>query len=91
MKKQELVAIIAKEAGISKVAAAKALKATTDAIGDAMAKGENVQLVGFGTFGSKKRSARMGKNPRTGEAIKIAASTVAGFKAGKALKDKING
>ena len=91
MKKQELVAIIAKEAGISKVAAAKALKATTDAIGDAMAKGESVQLVGFGTFGSKKRSARMGKNPRTGEAIKIAASTVAGFKAGKALKDKING
>ncbi|MBR0366371.1 MAG: HU family DNA-binding protein [Clostridia bacterium] len=91
MKKQELVAIIAKEAGITKVAAAKALKATTDAIGDAIAKGESVQLVGFGTFGSKKRAARTGKNPRTGEKIKIAASTVAAFKAGKALKDKVNG
>lgn len=91
MKKQELVAIIAKEAGITKVAAAKALKATTDAIGDAIAKGDSVQLVGFGTFGSKKRAARTGKNPRTGEKIKIAASTVAAFKAGKALKDKVNG
>ena len=91
MKKQELVAVIAKEAGISKVAAAKALNATTDAIGDAIAKGESVQLLGFGTFGAKKRAARTGKNPRTGEAIKIAASTVASFKAGKALKDKVNG
>ena len=91
MKKQELVAIIAEKSGISKVAAAKALKATTDAIGDAIAKGESVQLRGFGTFGTRKRAARTGKNPRTGETIKIAASTVAAFKAGKALKDKVNG
>ncbi len=91
MKKQELVAIIAEKSGISKVAAAKALKATTDAIGDAIAKGDSVQLIGFGTFGTRKRAARAGKNPRTGETIKIAASTVAAFKAGKALKDKVYG
>ena len=91
MKKQDLISVIAKEAGITKVAAAKTLKATTDAIGDAIKKGESVHLMGFGTFGAKKRAARTGKNPRTGEAIKIAASTVATFKAGKALKDKING
>ena len=89
--KQEFVAIIAEKAGISKAAAAKALKATTDAIGDVIAKGESVQLVGFGTFGTRKRAARKGKNPRTGEAIKIATSTVAAFKVGKALKDKVYG
>ena len=91
MKKKELIATIAEKSGISKVAAAKALKATTDAIADALAKGEDVQLVGFGTFRTKKRAERTAKNPRTGEAVKVAAATVAAFKAGKALKDKVNG
>ena len=88
--KQEFVAIIAEKAGISKAAAAKALKATTDAIGDALAKGDEISLIGFGTFKTKKRAERTAKNPRTGEAIKVAAATVAAFKAGKALKDRVN-
>ena len=58
---------------------------------NAIAKGESVQLVGFGTFGTRKRAARKGKNPKTGEDIKIAASTVTSFKDSKALKDKVNG
>ena len=91
MKKQELISTIAEKSGITKAAAAKVLKATTDAIADTLAKGEDVQLVGFGTFKTRKRAERTAKNPRTGEAIKVAAATVAAFKAGKALKDKVNG
>lgn len=63
---------------------------TTDAIADALAKGENVQLVAFGTLKTKKRTERTDKNPRTGEAIKVAAATVAAFKTGKALMDIVN-
>ena len=90
MNKQELIASIAQSAEISKTDAAKALAATIDSITKAMAKGDKVQLVGFGTFEVRARAARTGKNPRTGEAIEIAASKVPSFKAGKALKDTIN-
>ena len=91
MNKQELISAIAQNAEISKADAGKALAATIDAITKAMAKGDKVQIVGFGTFEVRERAARTGKNPRTGEAIKIAASKVPAFKAGKALKDAING
>ena len=89
MNKTELINAIAAE-GLSKKDAEKALNAMTGAIGDALAKGEAVQLMGFGTFSVKERAAREGRNPRTGETVKIAASKVPAFKAGKALKDKVN-
>ena len=91
MKKQELVAAIAQEAEISKKVADKALAAAINAISKALADGDKIQLVGFGTFEVRERAARTGKNPRTGEMIKIAASKVPAFKAGKALKDVVNG
>ena len=91
MKKQELIAAIAQEAEISKEDADKALAAAINAISKALADGDKIQLVGFGTFEVRERAARTGKNPRTGEMIKIAASKVPAFKAGKALKDVVNG
>ena len=91
MKKQELVAAIAQEAELSKKDAERALAATVNAISKALADGDKIQLVGFGTFEVRERAAREGKNPRTGEIIKIAASKVPAFKAGKALKDVVNG
>ena len=91
MKKQELVAAIAQEAEISKKDADKALAAAINAISKALADGDKIQLVGFGTFEVRERAARTGKNPRTGEMTKIAASKVPAFKAGKALKDVVNG
>lgn len=91
MKKQELVAAIAQEAEISKKDADRALAATINAISKALADGDKIQLVGFGTFEVRERAARTGKNPRTGEKIEIAASKVPAFKAGKALKDVVNG
>ena len=91
MKKQELVAAIAQEAEISKKDADKALAAAINAISKALADGDKIQLVGFGTFEVRERAARTGKNTRTGEMIKIAASKVPAFKAGKALKDVVNG
>lgn len=91
MKKQELVAAIAQEAEISKKDADRALAAAINAISKALADGDKIQLVGFGTFEVRERAARTGKNPRTGEVIKIAASKVPAFKAGKALKDVVNG
>lgn len=91
MKKQELVAAIAQEAELSKKDAERALAATVNAISKALADGDKIQLVGFGTFEVRERAAREGKNPRTGEIIKIAASKVPAFKAGKALKDIVNG
>ncbi len=90
MNKTELITSVAEVAGISKKDAAAAVAATFDAISDAMAKGESVQLIGFGTFEVRERGERMGKNPRTGEAVKIEASKAPAFKAGKALKDKVN-
>lgn len=89
MNKTELIAEVAAKAGLSKKDAEKALNATIDTIADALANGDKVQLVGFGGFETKKREARMGRNPRTKETIQIPASCVPVFKAGKALKDKV--
>ena len=90
MKKSELVAAIAEKAELKKVDAEKALNAFLDTVTEALAKGDKIALVGFGTFETKKRAARTGKNPQTGAAIKIAASTVPAFKAGRGLKDAVN-
>jgi DNA-binding protein HU-beta len=88
--KSDLVDAIAKSAEISKAAAARALDATVDSIKKALKKGDSVSLVGFGTFKVGKRAARMGRNPRTGAAIKIKAAKVPKFSAGKGLKDAVN-
>ena len=88
--KTDLIDAIASAADISKASAGRALDAVTDSIASSLAKGDSVSLVGFGTFTVKRRAAREGRNPRTGETIQISASNVAGFKAGKALKDTIN-
>ena len=91
MNKHELVSAIAQNAELSKKDADKALSAEIEAITKALAEGDKVQVVGFGTFEVRERAARTGKNPRTGEVIEIAASKVPAFKAGKALKDVVNG
>ena len=90
MNKSELVAAIAEKAGIAKKDADKALAAFIDSVTAELKAGGKVQLVGFGTFEVRTREARTGKNPRTGEAIKIAASKAPAFKAGRALKDAVN-
>ncbi|MCW3787991.1 HU family DNA-binding protein [Plebeiibacterium sediminum] len=90
MTKQEFVNAIASESGLSKVDTEKALKATTEAIKNALAKGDSVQLIGFGTFSISERAARTGRNPQTGKEIQIAAKKVAKFKPGKALDESIN-
>jgi len=88
--KSDLVDAIAKSAELSKAAAGRALDATVDSIKKALKKGDTVSLVGFGTFKVGKRAARMGRNPRTGAAIKIKAAKVPKFSAGKGLKDAVN-
>jgi DNA-binding protein HU-beta len=90
MNKTELVKSIATSAGLSQVAADKALKGFTTAVKNCLAKGDSVTLVGFGTFSVAKRNARTGRNPQTGKAIKIAAKKVAKFKAGSRLADAVN-
>jgi DNA-binding protein HU-beta len=90
MNKSDLVDAIAASAGLSKADAGRALDATVKAITGALKKGQSVSLVGFGTFSVRKRAARTGRNPRTGETIKIRASKNPAFKAGKALKDAVN-
>ena len=90
MNKAELIAALADKADVSKKDAAKVLDALTDTITEELAKKEKVTLVGFGTFETRERAARTGKNPRTGEALKIAVSVAPAFKAGKALKDAVN-
>ena len=90
MNKTELVAAIAEKTELSKKDAEKALKAFTDVVADELKKGEKIQLVGFGTFEVSERPAREGRNPRTGETMKIAATKAPKFKAGKALKDSVN-
>ena len=90
MNKGELVEAVAKEAGISKADSARAVDAVISTISGTLRRGDSVSLIGFGTFQVKKRSARTGRNPRTGETIKIKASKVPSFKAGKGLKDAIN-
>ena len=90
MSKTELVEFIAKEAGLSKADAGRALDAAIAGISAGLKKEGKVALVGFGTFSAKKRAARSGINPLTKEAIKIPAKTVASFKAGSKLKDALN-
>ena len=90
MNKTELVAAVAAQAGLSKKDAEAAVKAFTEVVAAEMAKGEKVQLVGFGTFEVSAREARMGRNPKSGEPMEIAASKMPKFKAGKALKDMVN-
>ncbi len=90
MNKQELVSAIAKEAGLTKVAAEKSVNALVKAVSGSLKKGNAVQLIGFGTFSVSKRAARTGRNPQTGKEIKIAAKKVAKFKAGKALSEAVN-
>jgi DNA-binding protein HU-beta len=90
MNKAELVDAVAASADLSKADAGRAVDAMVGAITKALKKGDQVAVVGFGTFSVKHRSARSGRNPQTGETIKISASNVPGFKAGKALKDAVN-
>ncbi len=90
MNKAELVDAVAGKTGDSKSSVSASLDATLDVISAALARGEKVQLTGFGTFEWRHRAARMGRNPRTGAAVPIAASNVPAFKAGKALKDAVN-
>ena len=90
MNKGELIDSVAGSAGLSRADATKAVDGVLGAIQSTLAGGGAVGLVGFGTFQVKARAARMGRNPRTGEAIHIKASNVPGFKAGKGLKDAVN-
>lgn len=91
MNKAELIEIAAKEADISKAAAGKALDSVINAIVKSVSKGDNVTLVGFGTFKSAKRAARVGKNPQTGASLKIPATTVPKFSAGAGFKAAVSG
>ena len=91
MNKTELAAIIAEKAELTKKDAEAVLNAIMDSVKEALAKGDKVSLVSFGTFEVRERAAREGKNPRTGENLTIAACKVPAFKPGKALKDKVNG
>jgi DNA-binding protein HU-beta len=88
--KSELIDHIAQQADISKAAASRALEAAIDAITEALKNGDSVSLVGFGTFVATEREARTGRNPRTGDAIKIDKAKVPKFRPGKALKDALN-
>ncbi len=90
MNKAQLIDAVADAADISKAAAGRSVDTIFEVIADCLKKGDTVTLVGFGTFSARKRAARTGRNPRTGEAIQIAASTLPVFKAGKALKDAVN-
>ena len=87
MNKEELVKEVSKQTKVSQKAAADVIAATIDAIQKTVAKGKKVTLVGFGTFESRKRAARTGRNPQTGAEIKIAAKTVPAFSAGKKFKE----
>ena len=89
MNKTELIAAIAAKSNLTKKDSELALTAALEAITEALVDGDKVQLIGFGSFETKKREAREARNPRTGETIKVAASKAPVFKAGKALKDKV--
>lgn len=90
MKKTELIAAIADHADMSKTDASKALESFIATVTKALKKDDSVTIVGFGTFEVRKRKARTGRNPKTGAALKIKASKVPAFKAGKGLKDAVN-
>lgn len=89
MNKQELVTSVAEKSGLTKKDSEKAVNALFASIEEALAKGDKVQLVGFGTFEVRSRAARKGRNPQTGEEIEIAAAKVPAFKAGKSLRDTV--
>ena len=89
MNKCELIAAVAQAAGVQKKDAERVVNATVDIMAAALAKGEKVQLTGFGTFETKERSARMGRNPHTKEAVEIPAARVPNFKPSKNLKDMV--
>jgi DNA-binding protein HU-beta len=90
MNKGELIEAVAAAADLTKADATKAVEAFVDTVTRALKKGDQVSILGFGSFAVKSRAARQGRNPKTGETIEIAASRVPGFKAGKALKDAVN-
>lgn len=90
MNKSELIDAVAAATDLPKASAERALAAVLDTITGSLVGGDPVVLVGFGTFAVKDRAARVGRNPKTGEAIQIKAATVPSFKAGKALKDAVN-
>ncbi|MFY9313513.1 MAG: HU family DNA-binding protein [Tepidanaerobacteraceae bacterium] len=90
MNKTELISVMAEKSGLTKKDSEKALNSFIEAVEEALVKGEKVQLVGFGTFEVRERSARKGRNPQTGEEIDIPAASVPAFKAGKALRESIN-
>jgi DNA-binding protein HU-beta len=90
MNKGELIDAVAAAADLTKSDATKAVEAFVDTVTRALKKGDQVSIVGFGSFSVKARAARQGRNPKTGETITISASKVPGFKAGKALKDAVN-
>ena len=90
MNKNDLVAVVADKTGLSKADATKSVDGVFDAITESLQSGNEVRLVGFGTFTVTKRAASQGRNPRTGEPIQIAASMQPKFKAGKGLKDAVN-
>lgn len=90
MNKTELIAAVAESAELSKAASGRAVDATLAAITNALKSGDQVTLIGFGTFSVRSRAARNGRDPRTGKTIKIKASKVPAFKAGKGLKDAIS-
>ncbi len=89
MNKSDLIQAVAEKSGLTKKDSASAIDAILDGITDSLVNGENVQLIGFGTFEVRSRKEREGRNPATGEIMKIEASKVPAFKAGKALKDKV--
>lgn len=89
MNKSDLVAEIARKSGLTKTQSTKALEVAIGSMTRALSKGETVQLIGFGSFAVAKRKARLGRNPRTGAQLKIAAKKVPHFRAGKALRDSI--
>lgn len=90
MNKSQLIDKIAEGADISKASAGRALDSFVDAVGEALQAGDQVSLVGFGTFSIRERAARTGRNPQTGTPIEIAAAKIPAFKPGKALKDSVN-
>lgn len=90
MNKTELVALVAEKSGLTKKDAEAAVSATLDTVVEAIANGEKVQLIGFGTFEQRQRNARTGCDPRTGKTIDIPASKVPAFKAGQAFKNAVN-
>ena len=89
MNKTELIAAVSEKTGVSKKDCEKTISAMLDQVAESLAQGDKVQIVGFGSFEVKKKAAHMGRNPRTGETMEIAASKNPTFKAGKALKDAV--